>query len=293
MRIARYLGWREFVVAFFVVAFASSIPNLFVGINSALHKIPQLSFGEIVGGNVINLTIAVALAVLLGKSSLPADSRMVQRSAIFCAICAILPMLLMLDGTLGKGDGVVLLISFLFYVFWLFSKEDRFKKDYEEKKPKKIFVGFKNFLKDLVKIALYLAALLIASEGIVVSSQSFSLSLNIALPVIGILIVGTGNALPEIYFAAVSSRKGEGWMVLGDLMGSVIFISTLVLGIVALICPIEIADFSPFIIARFFLILAAVFFLIVVKTGKKITKGESVFLIAIYVLFLLAELFLD
>ncbi len=66
-RIAKFLGWREFVVAFVIMAFASSIPNLFVDITSALKKIPELAFGEIVGGNVIDLTLVIALAALFAK----------------------------------------------------------------------------------------------------------------------------------------------------------------------------------------------------------------------------------
>ena len=90
MRMARFLGWREFVVAFFVMAFAASLPNLFVGITSALHKIPQLSFGDVAGNNLVALTLAVALAVLISKKELPAESRTVQTTSIFTIIAALL-----------------------------------------------------------------------------------------------------------------------------------------------------------------------------------------------------------
>ena len=74
-------------------------------------------------------------------------------------------------------------------------------------------------------------------------------------------------------------------------MGSVVIIATLVLGIVALICPIEIEDFSPFAIARLFLIIAAMFFLFFVRTEKKITTKEALFLLGLYVIFFLIEIF--
>lgn len=288
-RIAKFLGWREFVVAFFVMAFAGAVPNLFVGINSALRKIPQLSFGDVVGGNVVDLTIAVALAVLIAKSALPAQSRMVQASTIFTAIIAILPLILILDGTLARGDGLVLLGAFVFYIFWLFSKEERFKKIYQEN-DQEIVKEFRGFAKDLGKVILALILLLAAAEGIVRSAVTFAHSLNIALPIIGILIVGLGNALPETYFAISAARKGKNWMILGNLMGSVIVPATLVLGIVALICPIKIPDFSPFAIARIILIISAIFFLIVVRTGEKITKKEAFYLLGIYLLFVILEI---
>jgi len=81
-------------------------------------------------------------------------------------------------------------------------------------------------------------------------------------------------------------------MILGDLMGSVIVPSTLVLGMVALIFPIKIVDFSPFAIARVFLILSALFFLICVRSDSKISKREAIVLLSLYILFVISELFL-
>ncbi len=292
MKIARYLGWREFVVAFFIMAIAGSLPNLFVGINSALHGIPQLSFGDIVGGNIVDLTLVITLAVLIGGTSLPAVSRMVQTSAIFTVVVAVLPLILILDGSLGRIDGLILFFAFIVYVFWLFSKSERFKKVYNKNRKKQETKGrFKGFLKGLGKVILALTLLLLASEGIVRSARVFADSLNITLPLVGILIVGLGNAFPEAYFAIISAKKKQTWMILGNLMGAVVVCATLVLGIVALICPIEIGDFSPFAIARIFLVISALFFLIIVRTGKKITKKEGLLLLLIYILFLLAEIF--
>lgn len=288
MRIAKFLRWREFVVAFFVIAIASSIPNFSVGISSALHKIPQLSFGDVVGGNVIDLTIAVALAVLVAKG-LPAESNLVQISSFFTILIAVLPIFLILDGTLGRGDGVLLIGFFFFYILWLFSKKERFVKIYDGKKTP-IIKELKIFFKDIGRVAVGILFLLLGAEGIVRSANFFADSLNLSLPIIGVLIVGFGNALPEVYFAIVSARRGQTWMILGDLMGSVIIAATLVLGIVALIHPIEIADFSPFAIARLFLIISAVFFLLFVRTGKKITRKEALFLLGIYIVFVLVEI---
>jgi len=285
---ARFLGWREFVVAFFVMAFATSIPNLFVGITAAIHRIPQLSFGDVVGANVVDLTLAIAIATLVAKG-LPTESKLIQNSTIFTISVAVLPLLLILDGVLGRGDGVVLILIFLLYNLWLFSKKERFTKIYDNQKIP-ILKEFGIFLKGLGKVILGIILLLVAAEGIVRSSQFFAENLNLSLAFIGVLIVALGTSLPEVYLATVLARKGETWMILGDLMGSVIIVSTLVLGIVALIYPIQITDFSPFAIARFFLIIAALFFLFFVRSGKKITKKEALFLLGIYITFVLVEI---
>jgi cation:H+ antiporter len=291
-RISQFLHFRGFIVAFFIVALANSLNNLFVGINSAIYDIPQLSFGDIVGNNLAALTIGVALAVLIGKKSIPTKGKILERSALFTAFVAILPMLLLWDGVLSKSDGIILLSAFFFYVLWLASSKERFKVftgDQEERIPK-IVIEFKTFFKDIGKILISLVLLLLAAEGIVKSAQFFAISFNLSLPIIGILVVGLGNALPEIRFAVASAKAGETEMILGNLMGAVIMPATLVLGIVALINPIIIPDFTPFVVARTFMIISAIAFYIFARRHEKITKREAIILLLVYALFVIVEL---
>jgi len=199
-----------------------------------------------------------------------------------------LPLLLLLDGNLGRGDGVALFLLFFFYLVWLFSKKERFTKIYDDKKNS-IVKGFKVFIKDLGKVILGLVFLLIAAQGIVKSATFFAQAFNLHLGLVGILIVGVGSAIPETYFAIIAAKRVQTWMILGNLMGSVVIISTLVLGIVAFICPIEVPDFSPFAIARFFLIIAAMFFLFFVRTDKRLVAKEALFLLGLYITFVVVE----
>lgn len=286
---ARFLGWREFVVAFFVMAFAASIPELFIGIISALHKIPELSFGNIVGANVIHFTLAIAISALILKG-IEVESRTVQASSIFTVIAAILPLLLILDGSLSRIDGILLILAFIFYSSWLFSKKERFSKIYNGTQPESILKEFKTFRRDLGTLIGGIILLLISAQGIISSASFFAKTFNVPLPLIGILIVGLGTALPETWFCLQAARKGQSWMILGNLMGCAVVTATLVLGIVALLHPIKIVDFSPFAVARFFLIASAIFFLLFLRTGRQITKKEAVFLLGIYLTFVLVEI---
>ena len=291
MKIAKYLGWREFVVAFFIMAFAGALPNLFVGINSVINGITELSFGEIVGGNVVDLTLAVALAIFISKKPIPVKSRMVQTSTIFTVVIALLPWLLILDNYLGRADAVVLFLAFIIYIVWLFSKEERFRKTYSlRKKENKTGKSFVLFIKNLLLTPVFISLLLLASWGIVESVQRFCGVFGLDISIIGILVVGLGNALPETYFSIISAKKGHTWLILGDLMGSVIVCATLVLAIVAMVQPIQITDFSPFVMARIFMIIAAIFFFVFIKTDKKITRTEAAILMAFYFIFIFTEL---
>lgn len=291
VHIAKYLHWREFIIAFFVMAFAVSLPNLFVDVNAVLQNKPELAFGDIIGGNLVDLTLVLAIAAFFSRKGLMADSKVVQRSAIFTTIIAVLPLILVFDNHLGRIDGIILISSFLFYSWWIFSKKERFNKAYKGNSRGPI-KSFKSFLINLAKIIVLLILLLLSSQAVIISSQFFSEKLGISLALVGILIVGLGNAFPEIYFSVISAKREENWLVLGDLMGSVIICATLVLGIIALTMPFEIKDLSPFLTARIFLILAIIFSLIFIRTGKKITKKEGLFLLSIYIIFLMFEIFI-
>ena len=287
-KIAQFLGWREFVFALFIMAFAGSLPNLFVGISSAMRGVPHLSLGEILGGNIVDLTIAAGLAALISRNGLTVKSRTVQGTAIFTLIVAILPLFLIYDRLLCRIDGIILLFAFIVYFSWLFSKGERFTRVYEEGEK----IGLKEVLKNLGALFGTLILLLLAAEGIIRSARFFAETLDLPLILIGILIVGLGNALPEIFFGIQAAKKGEDWMVIGGLMGAVISAATLILGIVALIHPIQITyvDFSLLTVTRIFLILAGIFFLFSITTGRKITKKEGIFLLVLYLVFVLTQI---
>jgi cation:H+ antiporter len=288
-RIALFLRIKEFVVAFFIMAFATSLPNLTVGIISAFKNIPQLSFGDVIGGNIVDLSIVLGLAALISRKGISCESRVVQVSSLYTIFIAILPLLLVFDGTLSRADGIILLLSFLFYSFWLMSKKERFTKTYADSGET---VNLKGFLKDLGLLILGLTLLLLSAEGVVRTASFFSATFLLPISLVGLLIVGLGNCLPETVFSLRAAKKEENWMILGNLMGSVIMCATLVLGIVALIKPIQISDFSPFAVARAFMIISVLFFLFCIKTGQKITKKEGMFLIGVYILYLLTEIFI-
>ena len=286
------MQWKEFVITFFVMAFATSLPNFFVAFNSIARGLPEIALGDIIGGNLADMTLVLAIAVFFSKKGLGANSEMVQTSAVFTSVVAALPILLIWDGQLGRIDGIILILSFLAYTAWVFSKKSNFTKVFNGANAN-YAMDFKGFLYNLFKIALLLALLVVASHIVVSSAQYFSGKLGISLALTAILIIGLGNVFPEAYFSIISARKKENWMVLGELMGSVVICATLVLGFVAIVYPFEIKDFSAFIGARTFMLLAVIISLIFIKTGKKITKKEGIVLLLVYIAFLLVEIFIQ
>ena len=286
-RISEFLGWKEFVVAFFITAFSVSLPNFFVGIISALNKVPELSFGDIIGGNVAELALLGGLAALISKKGLSANSKTVQGSSIFAIITALLPLLLGADGNISRSDGILLILAFALYTAWLFNKKERFEKIYDEIKGR---VSVKFVFKTTLIFIISIFLLLVSAQGVVKSARFFADYLKIPLTLVGILIVSFGNSLPDLSFVIQAARKSDDWLLLGDLIGGTIITATLVLGIVSLISPIIITDIPAIVVGRIFLIISALFFIFFIRTEKKITKREGTFLLLIYILFIIVEI---
>ena len=286
--LARFFQWREFVLVYFVLVLGATIPNFAIGIFTALEQVPDLFLGDVIGNSLITITLIAGLAVLIAKG-LRAESRVVQQSSIFLIIAAILPLLLITDGSLSRGDGVVLLMLFFLYSSWLFSKRKLFVQTVEsEKKDLVLSILLKNILIIIMGIPL----LLLAGKWIVDASIFFVQYFNLPLTLWGIIVVALGTSLPELFFITTAAKEKNNWIALGGIIGNVIVLPTLGLGLIAVILPIKITSFSAFLPLFSFLIFASLSFLVFIRSGKKITHKEAVFLLTFYVFFIITQIFL-
>jgi len=282
-RLTCRLGWKEFIVAFFAASIGAVMPELFIGIRAALKGVPELALGSIVGQNIILFTLSVAICTFILKE-IVVESRTVRAGAAFALVSVVLPFILLWDGTLSRLDGVVLIAACLFYIYWLFSKEDHYIKKHTVKLPRS-----SSLTRDIVTIAFGFLFVFLSAEGIIYAAENFSLHLGVPVTVFGIFAVGLGVALPETFFSVALASRGHSWMILGGLLGAIALSSTFVLGLVALISPIENIDLEALSAARFFLISGGIFLLLFVRTNNKITGREAWFLLGVYLLFLLFE----
>lgn len=285
LKLSRYFRVTEFVVAFFVMAFAATLPNLFVGVSSALQGMPELSFGDIMGNNMIALTLAVALGIFFApKRELPLENQTIRDTTFLTSIAAILPLILISDGAISRSDGLILILFFVGYGYWLLSKNDRFTKEYAEERA--VVVTKSEALENMSKVVGGIVLLAIGAQGIVYGASLLATGFGLPLLLVGVLIIGFGGALPEIYFTVLTARRGETSMIIGNLMGAVIIPATLVLGIVAMIEPIHNESLELSLVGRIFLMVAAGFFLLVSQTRSVITMREGSFLLFLYAAFL-------
>lgn len=285
-RIARLLGCREFLLASLLMAFITSLPELFVSVSSSLHQAPQLSFGNIIGSNIIALALVMGLGAVIARG-LSFKSKAIQKSALYAPLIASFPLLLIIDGNLSRIDGIILLLVSFLYFSWLINQEKRFAKI--------IYNGFKKpgnlaiLLKQLAIFSAGVVLLLVSAEILVRSAVNLAGNLNLPLVVTGLILVAIGTSVPEITFGIRSINLGHKQMILGNAMGAVVVNSSLTLGITALIAPFTIDRLLPYLAGIIFTIVTALFFSIFAKTKREITKREGFFLLAIYALFVIVE----
>jgi cation:H+ antiporter len=128
-KLASYLRMSEFVISFILIAFATSVPELFVGISSALQNNTALSLGNVIGSNILNLTLIAGIIILL-KRGIMIESKKTKADALYMFFIIALPFVLMWIGhAISRIDGVILLVAFFLYARKLYRERKIFKKD--------------------------------------------------------------------------------------------------------------------------------------------------------------------
>lgn len=284
-KIASFLRIQEFTAGFIIMAVATSLPELFVGIVAALEKNTALALGNIIGSNIIDLTLIAGIGILLVKGY-KIKTKETKKDAFFMVGFAFLPIALMfLDKQISRFDGVLLLVAFSFYAFRMLKRRKYYPKLYKNKTTRTQIV-FNTFLFIFSLVTLFLSARYMVTYGA-------ALSLDLALPpiLVGLFLIAFATSLPELVFETTAILKGHSEMALGDLIGSVIVNSSLVLGITALISPIS-ANFFLALSSGIFMILVCFIFATFVESGDKLYWKEGIALILLYIFFIILEFFI-
>ncbi len=276
------LNIPKIVVGMTVVSFATSAPELIVSIKAALDGFPDLALGNVVGSNIANLGLVLAITVILGsidvrKSFYTTDwPVMIVASLLFCGF-------IYFDGELQQNEGIILVsLLFVFLVYLL-----RFQKTaVVDEMPED------DILLPLYKIVLFLGiggtALWGGSELLIDGAVGMASSFGVSDRVIGITIVSVGTSIPELAASVIAVLKKEKAISLGNLIGSNIFNLLAVLGITSIITPITVMDQGLltndifWMLGISFLILPLVFF----PKGLRLGWRDGLILLAFYAAFI-------
>jgi len=290
---SRVTGLGQFAVATFLLALATSLPELFVGITSALEGAPNLSLGNVIGSNIANLSLVIGGAALVG-GTVGVHGLFLKRDVFYAFLAGSAPMVLLFDKNLSRVDGLILLALYGFYNFWVFTERHRriiARRDEEVGFVRRLIrrINHRGTKTELAWIFLGVALLLFSADMLVRIAKQIAFALNMPLLLIGLLLVAVGTSLPELAFELKAVREKEPGMVFGDLLGSIVANGTLIIGVTSLISPIRIQAFDEYLLATMaFVVLFGLFYLFI-RTKKKLERWEGAVLLGVYLLFILLE----
>ena len=281
IKIAKFLNLGEFTIGFVVMAFATSLPELFVSISGSIAGAGGLVIGNIIGSNIANLGLVLGIGILLLKG-VKIESDAIRTDSLHMFLIVLLPLLLMLDRQLSRIDGAILICMFIIYLIKLFKSRKRFAE-------KKYDIHWREMFSSFALTFIGLILLLVSAHFVVQYAIKISIDIGITEILIGLILVAIGTSLPELVFEISSALKGHHKMGLGTIIGSVVINSTLVLGVAALIRPIT-ADFVLFLSSAVFLIAISFLFVTFVESESKLSLKEGLSLLLFYVLFIIVQL---
>lgn len=238
--VAQFFGMSTFLIGMLVVGFGTSAPEMVVSVLSALNDTPQLALGNAYGSNIANIALILGTTALIAPVIVKKQA--VKRDIPILIATTILTIVLVKDGNVSLFDGVVLLLAFVaitvFNILMELRDKRKRKNEAAESEPAEKVSIVKAFAWLLVGLALLIASSRMLVWGAVYMAQA----LGVSDLLIGLTIVAVGTSLPELASSIAAARRGENDLAVGNVIGSNIFNTLVVVGIAAVITPIKAMD---------------------------------------------------
>tara|TARA_B100001029_G_scaffold81319_1_gene66803 strand:+ start:566 stop:1486 length:921 start_codon:yes stop_codon:yes gene_type:complete len=227
-------GISPHVVGVTIVAFGTSLPELLVSIISSVQDYNDLALGNIVGSNISNIGLVLAVSTfifyyVLGTNIVPEkdanDDSYVMLLAVF------LLFFFARDNLISVDEGLIFFLLYLFYIYWLYKRSSNDSVDEVEENTSFVFL-----LGGLI-------GLLFGAQITVNAAVSIAETMGVSEIVIGLSVVAIGTSLPELAGTVSAARMGHKEIAVGNVIGSNIANIFLVMGILAMINPIAVEQF--------------------------------------------------
>jgi cation:H+ antiporter len=275
---AKKLGISDYLIGFLVVSVGTALPELVASINGAFMNQAPIIFGTIIGSNLFKIPLLGVVILIAGKVKINVNN--IGTAPIMTFILGILPVLLVIDGNLSRIDGIILAAAYLIYIANLWQKEGELGKIKESVPLKEIIRESFIFLGALV-------ALLLSAKYLVFSSTEISNIIHIPTFIIGLIVIGVGASAPELMVQVRSILEHHKGIAIGNVLGSIVANSTLVLGIVALIHPVTIV-FKDIFFTSLMMGIGTLYILIAMFRGP-LTKRHALIMIIGYIIAIVIE----
>ena len=275
--IADKLGVPQLVIGLTIVAMGTSAPEAAVSITAALKGSAEITIGNIVGSNILNILIILGITSAIVSVAV-AKSTIRYEIPWMLFITAVLLALGYTGNQVSFMEGVILWVLFLMYLGYLFVMAMRDKQEVVETEEAKPF--WKLVLLSIVGLVL----IVLGSDVTVDAATAIAKAAGLSERFIGLTIVALGTSLPELFTSVSAAIKGKADIAIGNIVGSNIFNILFVLGIAATISPI--AFIMENVIDIVILVAMSVLVWALAWTKKKLDRFEGIVMLALYVVYL-------
>ena len=251
--VAAKLGIPQLVIGLTIVAMGTSAPEAAVSLTAAFHGNADITIGNVVGSNILNVLIILGLAAVICPMAVAKLTTFVDIPVTFGI--SLLLLVLGLDGSISRLDAAVLLVVFIGYLSYLFfmTKKGLISGESEDEVAK-----IQSVPKALLFTAIGLALIIVGSSVVVDAASAIAKMLGLSERFIGLTIVALGTSLPELFTSVVAAMKKNPDMAIGNIVGSNIFNILFVVGLSGLVIPVPFAPafrFDALIVAATMLLL--------------------------------------
>ena len=274
--IAAKLGIPQLVIGLTIVALGTSAPEAAVSLTAAFHGNADITIGNVVGSNILNILIILGLAAVICPMKVARLTTFVDIPVTI--VITLLLLLLGYDGTVSRLDAGILLLFFIAYLSYLFAmtKKGLIVGESEEEGAK-----IQSVPKALLFTVVGLALIIVGSSLAVDAASAIATMLGLSERFIGLTIVALGTSLPELFTSVVAAIKKNPDMAIGNIVGSNIFNILFIVGLSGLVIPV------PFVSAfRFDTLIAAaaaLLLLVLALPTKRLGRVAGIIMLAGYV----------
>ncbi len=274
--IATKFGIPQLVIGLTIVAMGTSAPEAAVSISAAISGSADITIGNILGSNILNILIILGLSAVI--TSLAVAKSTIKYEIPFMTAITLLLLVLGLDEKIGLVDGIILIIAFAAYLAYLFRMAKNNKEEQTGESEKKTSI-----VKAIIFTIIGLALIVLGSNVTVDAATKIAEAFGVSERFIGLTIVALGTSLPELFTSVSAAKKGNADIAIGNIVGSNIFNILFVVGLSALVIPVPFA--SNFIFDTIVSIIAAVMLLVCCLKTQSLKRWAGMLMLISYAVY--------
>lgn len=278
------LNISPLVVGMTIVSFGTSAPELLVSISAATSGHPDVSIGAVVGSNISNLGLVLGLTVIIFPIAIGRDTLRIDWPLMILA--SILFFVFARNGEISTLEGIIFLAILVSFTTWLFMNSRKQGKkvlqdvDIEIETDKK-----QSLILDLLYLAIGFSGLAFGADWLIDAVVNIAKENGVSEKLISVSVVAFGTSLPELVTSCTAAYRKESDISIGNLIGSNVFNLLAILGVTAIVHPIQVnATINQFDVYVMLGISALIFPLMLF--GKSLNRWKGIILILIYCMYI-------